>query len=59
MAETTLNKAHSSITLICSGRHGKISLEGVLCAGLIIDRVKEELTQAAIMPDLTDTALLS
>ncbi len=59
MAQTTLNKTYSSITIICSGRHGKISLEDVICAGLIISGVKEELTQAAITPDLTDSALLS
>lgn len=59
VAKKALHEQKESITVICSGRYDNASLEDILCAGLIANKVKEGLMAADKSPALSDGALMA
>ena len=47
------------IVIICSGRYGNPSAEDLLCAGLVVERVSEGLSESGIEAKLSDSAVIA
>jgi len=53
------NSQAKKIVIVCAGKGGKPSSEDTYCAGLLVKRLSERLTENGLSPDLTDSAQIT
>jgi len=59
MLSQAKNDKATKIALVCAGKGGKPSSEDTYCAGLIVKRLAQRLTENGLTPDLTDSASIA
>ncbi|MDY6893665.1 MAG: 2-phosphosulfolactate phosphatase [Chloroflexota bacterium] len=59
MVRAAVNRRARGIAIICSGRYGNPSAEDMFCAGLIVEKIGNELHQEGIVAQMMDGATIA